>query len=135
MMDKKQVGIGAGALAAAAAAAAAGYYFYASKDAPKHRRIATRWASGLKREALREVKRLKQLDRAQVMSAIDAATAAYETARSVDPKELMRAARELKNNWRDVVTEATGGSTRRPAKKSAPKRATKKAAKKRARRA
>lgn len=131
MVNKKQVGLGAGALAAAAVAA--GYYFYASKNAPEHRRVAARWAGGLKQEALREVKRLKKLDRAQVMKAIDAAASAYETARSVDRKDVMRAAKELKNNWQEVVSEAIGTRATSSAKKIAPKRA--KASKKRARRA
>ena len=38
-----KVEIGAGLLAAAAA----GYYFYASKDAEKHRKIAQKWATDL----------------------------------------------------------------------------------------
>lgn len=118
MVNKKRVGLGAGALAAAALAA--GYYFYASKDAPKHRRVAARWAGGLKKEALQEIKQLKKMDRAQVMKAIDAATAAYETARTVDRTDVLRAATELKNNWREIVSEAigTGAAT---AKKAASK--------------
>lgn len=134
MVNKKQVRLGAGALAAAAVAA--GYFFYASKNAPKHRRVAARWASGLKEETLREVKRLKKVDRVQVMKAIDAATAVYETARTVDRKDVMRAAKELKNNWQDVVSEAVGGATRSVAvaKKRMVKKA-KTAAKKSARRA
>lgn len=129
MVNKKQVSIGAGALAAAVAA---GYYFYASKNAPEHRRVAARWAGGLKKEALREVKRLKKLDRAQVMKAIDAASALYDGARSVDRKEVVRAAKELKNNWQALVSEAVGTRATATAKKAAPKRAT---VKKRARRA
>lgn len=132
MVNKKQVGIGAGALAAAAAA---GYYFYASKNAPKHRRVAARWAGGLKKEALREVKQLKKLDRAQVMKAIDAATAVYETARSVDRKDVMRAAKELKNNWQDVVSEAVGAARSVSAAKKRIVKKAKTAAKKHVRRA
>ncbi len=128
MVNKTQVSIGAGALAAAAAAAA-GYYFYASKDAKQHRKVAAKWAGGLKRDVLREAKKLKTMDRAKVVAAIETAVSAYEDVRSVNSKELVRAAKELKNNWREIALEA-GVKT---ARKAAPKGRTR-AAKKTARR-
>jgi hypothetical protein len=118
MVTKKQVGIGS---AIAAAAAAAGYYyFYASKDAENHRRKVTRWASDMKREVLIEAKRAKNIDRAQLLKIVDKVSAAYRSARDVDPKELARAARELKANWKNIAVESA-----RPAKRPAPKRAKK----------
>ncbi len=128
MVNKKQVSIGAGAVAAAAAAAAAGYYFYASKDAKQHRKVAAKWAGGLKREVIREAKKLKTVDRAKIAAAIDTAVSAYENVRSVDSKELVRAAKELKNNWREVVAEVGVGTAKRATKRVV-KRAVKKAAK------
>lgn len=124
MATKKKMGgkvaLGAGALAAAAAAAAAGYYFYASKDAKKHRKIAAKWAGGLKKEAVKQAKKVGAMSRADVMKAVSAATAAYEGVKSIDAKELSRAAKELKDNWQEIVSEVGG---KKKAKKTAKKTA------------
>lgn len=119
-------------LAAGAAAAAAGYYFYASKNAPQHRKKAAKWAGDLKRDVVREAKKLPKLDKATLAKAVDAATAAYATARSIDKRDLLQAANELKRNWTRVVDEARGAvngaraGAAKAAKKSAPKKAAKK---------
>jgi len=95
-----------GALAAAAAAGvAAGYYFYAGKGAKKNRRIAAKWASDMKRDIVIQAKKVRDLDRAQMLALIDAAATTYETVRAVDRKEIARAAKELKNNWQDLAGE------------------------------
>ena len=67
---------------------------------------------------------------------VDRAAAAYETARSINPKELKNAARELKNNWQKIAGESAA-QAKTAAKKGkkkivrAVKVAKKKAAKKR----
>lgn len=125
MATKKKMGgkvaLGAGALAAAAAAAAAGYYFYASKDAKQHRKIAAKWASSLKKDAVQHAKKLGAMSKADVMKAVSAATAAYQGAKSIDTKELMRAAKELKDNWKEIVMEAGISGTKKAVKKAAKK--------------
>lgn len=129
-LSAKQVGIGAGVAAAAAAAAAAGYYFYASEEASKHRRIASKWAADFKRSVMAQARKVGDLDRAQMLAIIDKAASAYETARSVDPRELERATKELRANWQELVSEMH--SRVRGAARSArttAKRGTKKAAK------
>ncbi len=123
MTTKEQVGIGAGAVAIAAAAAA-GYYFYASTGARKHRKIAASWAGALKRDVVREARKMMHIDRARIASAIDAAAAAYESVRTIDGKQLVRATKELKDNWQKIVAEA-GVSGAQSARKRT-KRATKK---------
>jgi hypothetical protein len=116
--------VGAG-IAAAAAAASAGYYFYASKDAKKNRKVAAKWASGLKKDVLKEAKRMgKDLDARSVAAAVDTALAAYRTAGSVSRADLVRAADELKRNWQLVQREAL--AARKTVKKAA-KKAVKKA--------
>lgn len=127
MATKKKMGgkvaMGAGALAAAAAAAAAGYYFYASKDAKKHRKIAVKWAGGLKKEAVKQAKKVGAMSRADVSKAVAAAAAAYEGVKSIDTKELARAAKELKDNWQEIVVEvgATAGKKKKSIKKAVKK--------------
>jgi hypothetical protein len=98
--------VGAG-LAAAAAAAGAGYYFYMSDDAKKHRKIAARWANGLKKDVLKEAKAVgKELDAATVAAAVDRALGAYQQVRSINRDDLNRAGKELKKNWRMIQQEA-----------------------------
>lgn len=108
--------IGAGVLAAAAAAGAAGYYFYASKGAKRHRQAAAKWAGGLKRDVVREAKKLKKLDRTKLVRVVDEIAKTYENARGLDKKDLAVAVRELKGNWRHLETELKG-SGKRTAKK------------------
>lgn len=127
MATKKNMGgkvaMGAGALAVAAAAAAAGYYFYASKDAKKNRKIAAKWASGLQKEAVKQAKKIGAASQADVMKAVSAATAAYEGVKSIDTKQLAHAAKELKDNWKEIVVEVGSSGGKKAAKKSAKKSA------------
>ena len=96
--------IGAGLLAAGAAAAA-GYYFYGSKDAKKHRQIASKWATGMKKEIVREAKKLKSIDAQDFADIVDTVMSTYQGVRSIDPADLKRAANELKANWKMVQSE------------------------------
>ena len=70
-MKQKTKVIGAGVLAAGATAAAAGYYFFASKNAEKNRKIAAKWASDLKSDVMKESKKLQNIDRATVIKIVD----------------------------------------------------------------
>ncbi|MBV9159949.1 MAG: hypothetical protein JO019_05140 [Candidatus Kaiserbacteria bacterium] len=125
----RKTALGAGALAAAAAAAAAGYYFYASPNAKKNRRIAASWTAGLKREVVKQAKSVQKMDRKQMLSVIDKAVRAYGAARSLDRRELARAAKELRDNWQKLSLEV------RPVKAVARKTAARKTAAKRSKRA
>lgn len=121
--NTKKAAVGAGILAATAAGVAAGYYFYASKDAEKNRRIAAKWATDMKNEVVREAKKVKNIDRAAMLAIIDQAAGAFNSARNLDRKELARAAKELKSNWRELVGEmgTSGKRTVKKAKKTAKK--------------
>jgi hypothetical protein len=111
--------IGAGLVAAGAAA---GYYFYASKKAKTHRKLAAGWAKSMKNEVVKEAKKLKKMDAREFAAIVDRVATAYQTVRAVDMAEVKRAANELKDNWALVEKEA-----KRPApKKVAKKRAAKK---------
>lgn len=118
-VDPKKIAAGVGAGLAAAAGAAAGYYFYASKDASKHRRLAARWAKDLKYDVLKQSKKMGKLDRKKIVGIIDTAVAAYENIRGLDSVDLKRAAHELKQNWDRLRDEAAKGA-RRAARASAP---------------
>lgn len=120
----KKAGIGAGVLAAAGAAAA-GYYFYASKNARQHRHAAAKWAKSLKNDVEREAKKLKKLDRRQLVRIVDEAALAYENIRGLDRKDLAQAAEELKRNWQNLEAEIRTVN-RAPRKAARPKKAAKK---------
>ncbi|MDP1689715.1 MAG: hypothetical protein Q8L52_00720 [bacterium] len=96
--------IGAG-LIAAGAAAAAGYYFYGSKQAKKHRKIAAKWAGDMKSEVIREVKGLKGVNAKNFAKVVDTVASTYRGVRSVNAADIKRAANELKSNWQMVQRE------------------------------
>ena len=101
---KIAVEIGAG-IVAAGAAAAAGYYYYASTQAKKHRKIAVKWAGDMKREVIRETKRLRKIDAQDIARVVDTVANTYRGVRSVNAADLRRAANELKSNWKMVQRE------------------------------
>lgn len=130
MSTATKVEIGAGVLAAAAAAGA-GYWFYGDKDAKKHRKAANVWVKGMKKEVVKNAKKLKRLDQKAMARIVDEAAAMYEGVRSVDRKDLRAAAAELKRNWETVKGEVRGGVRKaKKAAKSVAKKTTKKAVKK-----
>lgn len=131
MTRMEAVEIGAGVLAAVAAAGAAGYYFYGSKDAKKHRSATAKWATGLKKDVIREAKKLKKLDEAAMAAIVDNAAKAYKGMQNVTPADLKAAVSELKGNWAEVRKELSRtGVAKKPAAKKAVKKAVKKVAKK-----
>ncbi len=89
---------------------------------------AAKWAGGFKKEVIREAKMLKTIDARSVARAVDAATATYATVRSVDRKDLARAAKELKANWERIQAEAkkTQKKVRKVVKKTTKKAKAKK---------
>ncbi len=106
--------------AAAAGAAAAGYYFYASKNARKNRETASKWAVDFKDDVVSQAEQLKKIDRAALVGIVDGVTRAYESVRSLDRKDLMRAAGELKDNWTKLRAElqTTGRAASREARRT-----------------
>lgn len=95
--------VGAGVLAAAAAGAA--YYFYGTKKAPQHREAASKWAKGLKRDALKKMKKLEKLSGTTTATVIEEAAAAYRGMEGVSKKDVDAAVEELKKNWTKMKKE------------------------------
>jgi len=102
---KHFVGKGAGVAAAIVAAAAAGNYFYGSKDAEKHRRIAAEWANNFMEDVMEKLKTLKNADQAAVMEMIDKAANFYHEARKAKREDILAADAELKQNWKELKKE------------------------------
>ena len=114
-----------GKLALAAGAAAAGYYFYASKDAKKNRKIAALWASNFRKDVTTQAKKLRTVDQQTFLNLVNSSVKTYKTARNIDPRELERAAKELRSNWKAALADMRKGT--RKATKTI-KKATRKAA-------
>lgn len=133
MINRKQAA-GLGALAATAVtagAAAAGYYFYASKDASKHRKIAAKWAMNMKSDVMKQARQMKKFDQKMLGMVIAQAAKKYEVMKSVDKKDVAKAVKELRANWQNIAAELQKGAkkTAKTAKKIA-KKTAKKVAKK-----
>ncbi len=120
--------VGAG-IAVAAAAAAAGYYFYGSKDAKQHRKIAAKWATDMKKDVIKEAKKLKNVDAKTIGKVVDSAAAAYYGVQNIDRKDLARAAKELKANWELVRKEAGHAAKKLSSAKKTAKKVVSKAKK------
>ncbi len=118
-------GVAAGVLAAAAAAGAT-YYFYGTKGAKRHRAAAAKWTAALRRDVMKEAKKLQAFDEKAMHAVVDRVSRAYKGARAIDPVELQQAAMELKANWDRVRRELA--PARRAGKKMA-KKASKKVVK------
>ncbi|MHB8710113.1 MAG: hypothetical protein ACYC6X_01005 [Minisyncoccota bacterium] len=93
-------------LAAAGAVAAAGYYFYGSKHAKTHRKIAAKWATDMKKEVARELKHLEKVTPKEFAKIVDTVAKTYLEARAISSVDMRRAASELKSNWEVVMREA-----------------------------
>ena len=103
--------IGTGVAAAAIAAGVAGYYFYGSTEAKKHRKATATWANDLQKRVVTSAKKVKNVNAKTIAGIVDEAAAAYQGIRGVDPKEVRRAALELKSNWNQIKKEL-GGTTK-----------------------
>ena len=111
-------GIGAG-IAVVGAAAAAGYYFYASDKAKQHRKVAAKWATEMKNEVIKDSKRLQAVSPKTVATIVDAVAQTYRDVKNIDAKELKKASRELKSNWKKIKDEA--GKSKKQITKAAKK--------------
>ncbi|MFA7302858.1 MAG: hypothetical protein WC030_03890 [Candidatus Paceibacterota bacterium] len=113
---KVAAGVGAG-LAAVGAAAAAGYYYYASPAAKKHRKIAAKWATDMKKEAMRDAKSFKEDSEKGFAKIVDTVAKGYKGAKAINAADVQRAAMELKSNW-DMIQREMKRSGKKTASKT-----------------
>jgi hypothetical protein len=129
MAQKKGISkakVGAGLAASAAAAALAGYYFYADKNAARHRKMAARWAGALKKDVVKEMSSLKKIDQASIRRAVDKVSKFYQESGEAKRADVLKAARELKDHWDHLKKEVSGtvravSGAKKPAKRSSRK--------------
>lgn len=131
MANKKpeKQNISRGMLVAAAAGITAGYYFYASENAKKNRKIAATWANDLKKKVVTEAKKHGTPDKKTLANIVDTATKAYAKVGKLDSKQLAAAAGELKTNWQKIVGELNASAKPKRAAKKVRKAAKKRLAK------
>jgi hypothetical protein len=69
---------------------------------------------------MRQAEQIKNIDRTTLMGIIDGVTRAYEGAKSLDHQDLIRAANELKDNWKKLRAELhqTGTAASKEARKT-----------------
>ena len=97
---KTAIGVGAGLIAAGAVA---GYYFFASKNAKKNRKIVASWATKLKRDTEKKIKTLAAMDKSAVTKVIEQTASLYKGVGGISTKDLSAAVSELKKNWQKLV--------------------------------
>lgn len=121
----KAMKVGAGVAAGVAAALAGAYLMYHKSAAPQ-RKQAKAWIMKARKDAAREMKKLKHVSAAEYGRIIDKAMQRYGSMKEVNAAELMKAANELKGEWKHIQSEAS-----KAMKASAPKRPARSAARKR----
>lgn len=108
MASKKigtKVALGVGLGLAAAAASAGAYYFYGAKGAAGNRKKAAKWADDMRADVLKKAKKLQKLDEKAYRAIVTESSKAYSTLKSVDPREVAKAAAELKASFLNVKRE------------------------------
>lgn len=95
-----KVGLGLGA--AAAIAAAAGTYFFAGKKGATNRKKAQAWALKAKKDVVKGIHSLEQVNKKAYHTAVDSVMKGYDTMKEVDKKEVVALARELKGHWDSI---------------------------------
>lgn len=117
------------AILVAAAGITAGYYFYASENAKKNRKVAAKWASELKGKVVKEAKKHGTLDKKTLAKIVDTAAKTYANMPKLDPKKLSDAAEELKTHWQKIAKELKASPKPKQIAKAARKVAKKRTSK------
>ena len=94
------------------AAAALGAYFYAKtpkgkKQVAKIKTKATLWANNAKRDILKHVKDLKDVNQKNYHAVVDSVMKKYKEVKKLAPKEVALVASELKKHWNNAKKEIT----------------------------
>lgn len=116
-MNKTAVGAGVAGLAAAAIGA---YWLYGSKNAAKHRKVASSWMLKAKAEVMDAVEKMKEIDKGSYLKIVDTIVDKYSKTKS--SAEVMAIAKEMKSAWSQI------NSATKPVKKAV-KRVVKKTSK------
>lgn len=130
MKNKNKVAIGVG-VAGTVAAIAGAYYFYGSKEGPKHRKQLKSWMVHMKAEVMDKLNDVKEINGEAYDAIVTSVAEKYKKLKNVDPKEVVDLANRLYSHWKDIKKdiEKTGKQTVKTATKGVKKAVTKKRAK------
>jgi len=101
----KAMKVGAGVAVGVAAALAGAYLLYHKPGTPQ-RKQAKAWVMKARRDAAREMKKMKRVSAAEYGRIIDKAMQRYGSMKEVNAGELMAAAADLKAEWKHIQAEA-----------------------------
>ncbi len=96
-------------LAALAVTAVAGAYLFMSKEGTKNRKKVKGWMLKAKGEVLEKVEKLegyKEVDEDKYMAVVDTVMKKYKNLKSVNSKEAITLARDLKAQWHEIAKDA-----------------------------
>lgn len=113
----QKVGIGVG-LTAAALGAVGGYFFYGSKDAAKHRKMAKSWMLKAKAEVLEGLENAKHMTKEEYEDLVQKVVKGYKTAKKASASELVDFAKDMHGHWKNIE-RATAKKTAQGARKVA----------------
>lgn len=100
----KDVMVGAG-IAAVVAAAAGTYFLYGSKNAAKNRKVVKGWALKAKGEVLEKLENLAEVNEEIYHKVVNDVSNKYQALKSIDKKDVMNFADELKKHWKGIEKE------------------------------
>jgi hypothetical protein len=109
-----------------AAAAAGVYYLFKTKSGAKARASAARWASGLQKDVLKELKNVTAAGEKEYKKVIHDVAERYEKLKGIDSKDLASLVRDLEGHWSAVRKEFTAGAqaVKKTVNKSMPEQKT-----------
>jgi len=112
------VGIGA---AAAAAAAVGAYWFYGSKDAARHRKVARSWMLKARGDVLAAVettiKKAGEIDKTTYTNIVDGVLKRYSKSAGVTSREISQMTRDMKKAWGHMQKVRASGAAKRAKKR------------------
>ncbi len=102
----KGVEVGAG-LVAMVATIAGIYFLYGSKKAKQHRKQVKAWTLRAKGEILEKLENLKEVNEEIYHKIVKEVSDKYQIIKSIDKKDVMEFADELKSHWKGIAKEIT----------------------------
>jgi Na+/H+-translocating membrane pyrophosphatase len=100
----KKMGVAAGV----AAALVGGYLLY-HQSSPAQKRKAKAWVVKVRKEAAREVGKLKHVSAPEYARIVDQVMQRYASLKDASAPELIQAASDLKSEWKHIQAAATKG--------------------------
>jgi hypothetical protein len=116
MSTQNKVLMGAG-IAALAAATAGAVFLYGTDAGKKKRKQIKSWTLKMQADVMDKMEKMKDVSEDAYHAVVDQVAKRYETAKNVDPIEVAAIVRDMKNHWKTIQRQLSGGK-KKPARKS-----------------